>query len=174
MANIDKKTHWKKLTNPNYLGAYSLEPGKDMILTIEKVVREQVEGEGGKKEECTVAYFKEPQKPMILNKTNCKTITKVHGTPYIEDWSGKQIQLYAANVKAFGETVEALRIRNIIPKQQQKPELNPQHPKWEGAIKSLQSGNTTIEDIKRVYSLTAQNEKTLCESLKSEEAAAAR
>ena len=25
------KTHWKRLTNPDYLGAYALEDGKDMI-----------------------------------------------------------------------------------------------------------------------------------------------
>ena len=28
---------------------------------------------------------------------------------------GKKIQLYAASIKAFGETMEALRIRNIVP-----------------------------------------------------------
>ena len=29
-------THWKKFHNPDYLGSYSLDPGKDMILTIDK------------------------------------------------------------------------------------------------------------------------------------------
>lgn len=29
------KTHWKKLTNPDYLGAYSLDdPSKTIILTV--------------------------------------------------------------------------------------------------------------------------------------------
>ena len=31
------KTHWKKLTNPDYLGAYALEDGEDMIVTIKNV-----------------------------------------------------------------------------------------------------------------------------------------
>ena len=25
------KTHWKKLNNPDFLGAYALEPGEDLI-----------------------------------------------------------------------------------------------------------------------------------------------
>ena len=43
------------------------------------------------------------------------TISKVYDTPYIEDWAGKYISIYIARVKAFGETVEALRIRNRVP-----------------------------------------------------------
>jgi hypothetical protein len=53
---------------------------------------------------------------MILNKTNCKTITKVYKTPYIEDWANRKIQIYVEQVKAFGDIVEALRIKKLIPK----------------------------------------------------------
>jgi len=109
------QTHWKKLHNPDYLGAYALDPGKDIIVTIKSVQNEQVIGPDGKKEECTVARFMEPVKPMILNVTNSKIIEKMYATPYIEEWSGKKIQIYTANIKAFGETVEALRIRPKIP-----------------------------------------------------------
>lgn len=112
-----QKTHWKRLINPDYLGAYSLEPGKDMVLTIKSVVREMIIGVEGKKSEETVIHFAEPQKPMILNRTNQKTIQKVYKTPYIEDWAGKRIQLYSAEVKAFGEVVDALRIRPFPPKE---------------------------------------------------------
>ena len=89
------QTHWKKLINPDYIGAYALDPGKDLTVQISQVRREMVTGADGKKEECTVAYLKD-QKPMILNVTNCKTIEKLYG-PYIEDWAGKHITLYAAN-----------------------------------------------------------------------------
>ena len=153
------KTHWKKLTNPNYIGSYALDPGEDRIVTIEKVVREMVKGADGKSEECTVAHLK-GEKPLILNKTNCKIITKVYGTPYIEEWSGKKIKLYVAQVKAFGDTVDALRIRQEVPVQK-KPDLRPDHPKWEEAKKAVQSGNATIEQIKKHFNLTATNEKNL-------------
>ena len=111
------QTHWRRLTNPDYLGAYSLEPGKDMILTIKQIKREIVTGAEGKKEECTVAYFKENVKPMILNATNSKTIQKIYSTPYIEEWAGRKIQVFADKTKLKGELVEALRIRPFIPAQ---------------------------------------------------------
>lgn len=111
------KTHWKKLQNPDYLGAYSLDPGKDLILTIKVVKVEQVTGPDNRKEDCTVAHFVEDSKPMILNATNSKIITKLYKTPYIEEWAGKKIQIYSTEVKAFGDVVEALRIRQKIPSQ---------------------------------------------------------
>ena len=107
--------HWKKLNNPDYIGAYSLDRGKDMTLTIDYVNREIITGTGGKKEECTVLHFKEAQKPMILNRTNAKTIQKIYGTPYIEEWAGKKITLFASVTKLAGEEVECLRIRPVRP-----------------------------------------------------------
>ncbi|MBK7695511.1 MAG: hypothetical protein IPI30_14665 [Saprospiraceae bacterium] len=88
------KTHWKKLTNPNYIGAYSMPEGKDLTVEITDVKREVVKGEGGKTDECTILYLKD-SKPMILNVTNSKMISKVHNTPFIEDWIGKKITLYS-------------------------------------------------------------------------------
>lgn len=108
-------THWKKLSNPNYLGAYSIEDGKDMILTISNVRQEEVIGSDGKKEDCIVCYFSDADKPMILNATNCKQIAKLAGTPYIEKWVGLKIQVGIEKVKAFGDVVEALRVRKFAP-----------------------------------------------------------
>ncbi len=42
-----------------------------------------------------------------------------------------------------------------------KEELNPSHVKWNGAKDSLASGKVTLDQIKSVYILTAQNEKLL-------------
>ena len=110
-------THWKKLTNPDYLGAYSLKPGQDIILTIERVQVEMVTGPDGKKEECMVCHWQEQEKPMILNITNAKMIQKLLKTPYIEEWSGRRIQICVERVKAFGEIVDALRVRNFLPEE---------------------------------------------------------
>lgn len=160
------KTHWKKLTHPDYLGAYELldgsANGKELTVVIQQVKREQVVGADGKKEECTVCYL-HGQKPMILNATNQKTMTKIFKSPYIEDWSGKRMTLYVAKVKAFGDTVDALRVRDKAPELEQ---FTPSHPKWNGAITALKAGNTTIEAIKKNYTLTAENEKLLCDSSK--------
>lgn len=42
-----------------------------------------------------------------------------------------------------------------------KEELTPYHVKWQGAKDSLANGKVTMEQIKSVYILTAQNEKLL-------------
>lgn len=113
----EKMTHWKQLMNPDYLGAWALQPGEEPILTIISVTTEKVMGSDGKKEECPVMRYKGigPGK-MILNVTNCKTIEALTGTPRIEQWAGTQIQVYSEKVKAFGGVVDALRIRPFKPK----------------------------------------------------------
>ncbi len=113
--------HWKRMTNTDYLGAYSLDDGKDMILTIQSVGKELVVSANGKKEECVVARFLEDVKPMILNRTNMKMITKIHRTPYIDEWTGKRIQVYQSTTKFGGEIVECLRIRPTVP--ESEPEI---------------------------------------------------
>ena len=108
------ETHWKKLTNPNYLGSYAFAPGEEKIVTIDHVVQEDVIGAEGKSSLCIVAYL-ENEKPLILNKTNCKAISKLLGTPYIEEWAGHRITLAVQQVKAFGEDVDAVRVRPRLP-----------------------------------------------------------
>lgn len=113
--------HWKRMINTDYLGAYSLDDGKDMVLTIQSVGKELVVSTGGKKEECVVARFAEDVKPMILNRTNLKMIAKIYRTPYIDEWSGKKIQVYQDKTKFGGEIVECLRIRPTAP--EPEPEI---------------------------------------------------
>lgn len=108
-------THWKKLRNPDYLGAYALQPNEELVLTIKKAGVETILGVEGKKEDELVIHFNEDYKPMIVNATNAKTIAKVHKTPYVEEWIGKKIQIYARRIRAFGEDMDALRVRDFIP-----------------------------------------------------------
>lgn len=154
-------THWKKLTNPNYIGAYSLQPGEERTVEIISVGKEKVKGTDGKEQECIVAVLKN-EKPFILNKTNCKTLTKVYGTPFIENWKGKKIIVFSEKVKAFGDVVDALRIKPFVPI---LPELKPDSPKWNGAVDALRNGTVTIEQIEAKYKLTPANKTELLNSL---------
>lgn len=105
-------THWKKLNNPDYLGAYAFDRGEEKIATIERVDRETIVGAEGKKSEETVVHFAQHDiKPLILNSTNAKMIARVLDTPYIEEWTGGSIVLVVREVKAFGETVDAVRVK---------------------------------------------------------------
>lgn len=105
--------------NPNYLGSWDLEevPGKELTLTIEKIVDEEVVT-NGKSENCTVAHFTDKAyKPMILNVTNKKRICKLYKTKETEKLKGKAITIKTEKVKAFGDVHDALRIKPIIPTQ---------------------------------------------------------
>lgn len=156
------KTHWKKLTNPDYIGAYALAPKEERNVQIVKVVREIVTGPEGKKEECTVAHLK-GEKPFILNTTNQKTISKILDSPYIEDWAGKWITLYTSKVKAFGDTVDALRVKPVAPVVK-LPDLTPTHPNWGKVVEGLRNG-ATIEQVRTKYTLSAANEKLLKDAI---------
>ena len=121
---MSEKTHWKKFFNYDYLGAYSLDDvDGDLVVTIKSLAVEKVIGQNGKKEECLVCHFADADKPMILNRTNCKVIEKLYKSPHIQDWVGKRIQLYAKQVSAFGTETDALRVREFIPKSPEQDEL---------------------------------------------------
>ncbi len=145
------KTHWKKLFNPDYLGSYALDPDNDLIVTITGVKTEMVKNADGREEECVVLQLKD-QKPMVLNATNGKTVTKVLESPYIEDWVGQSIQLYIARVKAFGEVVEAIRVRPMRPKIE-KRKLNAEE--FEKVFAAVKSGRLTKPDAIARYSFDA-------------------
>jgi hypothetical protein len=157
------KTHWKKLFNYEYLGSYSID-GEDLVLTIASIDLEMVTGNNGKKEECTVCHFAENQKPMILNRTNCKTIEKLYKSPYKEDWIGKQIRIYSEKVSAFGTVTDALRIRPQIPTKT-LPELTPSHKAWGNVVKHISNGNP-ISDIRKKYTVSKDVENQIKQEAK--------
>jgi len=105
-------THWRKLINNKYIGAHDFKQGQELTVTIESIVTEKIKSEKGDEEPCIVARFVGAKKPMVMNKTNCKIVTKVLETAFVEDWVGKKIILYSAKVKAFGEWTEAIRVKN--------------------------------------------------------------
>lgn len=153
----EAKTHWKRLMNPDYIGAYFLPPGEDVTVTIDYVVREQITGTGGKKEECTVAHLR-GVKPFILNATNSKSIARLYGN-YIEDWAGKQITIYATTTKMGGETVECLRVRPKVAVRV-SPAITTE--RFEKALESIAAGQYTAEQLRKSFNLTtAQSDKLL-------------
>lgn len=161
---METKTHYKKLSHPLYIGAYELmlneKENKELPVKIESVKREMVTGPDGKKEECTIMTIP-PHKPMILNATNQKALTKAIGSPFIEDWSGKMVTLYVAKVRAFGETLDALRIRDVLYTPPALPVLNEKHEQWSNVKKALKDGSRTIAQIKEKFTVSAENEKLI-------------
>ncbi len=113
------KTHWREYNDTDHLGAYSLDNGAggydDIIATIKSIRKEKIAGAENKKEDVMVMYFHEAHKPMVVNATNAKTLEKRFKSAYVEDWIDKRIQIGVERVKAFGDYVDALRIRAFPP-----------------------------------------------------------
>lgn len=110
---MPEKTHWKKVvSDPNYLGEADFNEGEEKIATIARVARDEVIQTAEGKSKKAVVHFQEQLKPMILNVARSKSIEKVAGSPYFEDWTGVKIQLYIEHgIKAFGDVVSAVRVR---------------------------------------------------------------
>lgn len=115
----ESKTHWKKIvSDPNFIGEADFEPGEEKILTIASVnKRETVTTAEGKSEKAVVHWQEAGNKPMILNVARSKSIEKVAGSGYFEDWPGVSVQLYIEHgIRAFGEVVSAVRVRPFKPR----------------------------------------------------------
>lgn len=103
---------------PGYLGSWDLEdaPRRELVLTIAKIVDEEVVGNDGRKELCTVFYWQEKEfLPMIVNLTNKKTLCKLYKTTDTEKLIGKRIIVGSESVRAFGGIYDALRFRDRVP-----------------------------------------------------------
>lgn len=174
---METKTHFRKLANVDYLGAYSLYDNDgivhDLDIAITSMSKKEVIGDQGKRDMCTVAQI-QGQKPMILNSTNQKMLAKLMGSPFIENWYGRPFTIYVANIRVGGEPTECLRIRPTLPTppppQQAPPpidlpDLNPQHEKWEAAKQALADGKTTLIDIRKKYTLSEANQALLIPEL---------
>ena len=156
----DSKTHWKKVFNKDYLGSHDLDEGRDLVAVIDHIEVREVPDSTGKKGKCNVAIFTTKIKPMVLNVTNCKVIKKFAGSNYIEDWKNIPITIYTKNVQAFGEEVEALRIREKQPSME-KPELTPNHQMWDKAVEHLKKPGSTIDDITKRYKISEEHKNML-------------
>lgn len=122
------KTHWKKVvSDPNFIGEADFQEGEEKVLTIERVNQaETVQTAEGKSKKAVVHWKESGNKPMILNVARSKSIEKVAGSGYFEDWPGVQVQLYIEHgIKAFGEVVSAVRVRPFKPRIQQRAPIPP-------------------------------------------------
>ena len=131
--------------NPNYLGSWDLDelPNREITLTIAKIVDEKVVNtQTGKDTIETLCYWTDSTfKPMILNITNKKRISKLYKTKDTEKLKGKSVIIGIEKVKAFGDIYDALRIQTRIPQV-----TNAVKPKCEKCGKDINgAGNMTPE-----------------------------
>lgn len=108
--------HWKKMMDDKeMLQAHDLD-GRDVTITIEKVVGGEVVGEKNKKSKKPIAHIKGKTKKLALNVTNCRTIEMLTGTPDPGEWAGVRVTLWPTTTDFGGKTVDCIRIRPTHPK----------------------------------------------------------
>ena len=163
---MSEKTHYRKAFNSPYLSSADIvEP---TILTILNVKLEK-DSTRKTKDSFNTAYFVEkeirkgePLKPMILNAGNSRTMKKLTGSPYLDDWSSIHVTIYVdPNVRFGRDTVEGLRISTEKPRMQ-KPELMPGTPQWKNAIDAYKrDGN--LDAVKKRMTVAEGTEAVLIE-----------
>jgi len=107
--------HWKLMFPNDYISSADLN-GADQVVTIRGIQYEELKGEKGRTDNKYCVYFNETPKKLVLNKTNAKTIAKLHGKE-TDAWVGKALTLYPTTAKFGRDTVEAIRIRGNNKKQ---------------------------------------------------------
>jgi hypothetical protein len=98
-----------------YLKASDLPEDGTQPGVIQKVEIEEI---GPRKDRKPVIHFEDLDKTFVCNKTNWNTISKVAGSDDTDDWIGKTIHLYRAEVEFQGEMVESIRVKLRTTKKQ--------------------------------------------------------
>ena len=157
------KTHWKKNNDSRYISGEDLKEGlrglkPEMIVTVVKFSDADSFDQQSQQKITVTGLFlqevggKELPKPVILNNTNAKVLTAISGSPFMEDWTGKPVMLFAQADKRHGYVV---RFRKYNP-----PVLTLGTPNFEACKKAVAAGHS-IDQIKLKYSLSAEVEQAL-------------
>ena len=151
------KTHYRKVFKSDHLSSYDLEDfidkGRPLEFTIKEVIQEIGTRVAGKKIDANIVYFIEPIKPLCLNATNSKLISKIANSPFIENWKNITIELYIQKGISFGkEIMQGIRIKPEPPKA-----ITPDE------IKNIKESVHKISDLKELnlfYSKMTPKQKT--------------
>ncbi|MDA8964802.1 hypothetical protein N9H09_01325 [bacterium] len=160
--------HWKKNFDYNFLGSHDLyneekETYNQYTFTIDKAGMTKATDQSGQESQVLAVWFDQADKPMILNKTNCKNIevaTKQHDT---DKWKGQNVIVYVQKgVRAFGTTTDALRIKPFLGRLE-LPNLP--EDKLQLAAQRLKQGK--IEAVQKKFKISSDQLKQIQELAKT-------
>lgn len=119
MAEIKKladAAHWRQLVTSNWLRGADLDPNQDVVLTV-KSMEYTKPGDGIDDALLVIRWEEAGWKPYGTQTVeNLKALAAVYGTDDPNKWAaGQKLALYPKNIKAFGETAPAVRIRPTAP-----------------------------------------------------------
>ena len=105
---------WEKVIDPNFINAELIgDVGAERVVTIKDIDLAECYDEGTKAKIQKQTVFFEECKPMVLNKTNAKTLKRLFSpnSDNPADAFGHKVILKVENVKAFGKTTTGIRIK---------------------------------------------------------------
>lgn len=107
---------WEKIIDPNFISAELIgEVGAERVVTIKDIDMAECYDEGTKAKMQKQTVFFEECKPLVLNKTNAKTLKRLFSpnSDNPADAFGHRVILKVENVKAFGKIVTGIRIKEF-------------------------------------------------------------
>lgn len=96
-----------------YLKAMDVEGDKTLVIA--SVEMHEFKTREGSDEIKPLVTFQGQEKGLILNKTNTKLIERALKSDDTDDWVGKPITLYSAEVEFGGDIVDSIRVRSKAP-----------------------------------------------------------
>ena len=107
---------WEKIIDPNFINAELIgDIGAEKVVTIKDIDMAECYDEGTKQKLQKQTVFFEECKPMVLNKTNAKTLKRLF-SPNSDDPRnafGHRVILKVEEVKAFGKKTTGIRIKEF-------------------------------------------------------------
>ena len=158
------KTPWKKNLDSNFISGEDLISGikglsAEMIVILDKFNdSETFDQKKQNKQIVTGLFFKTLDnnpvyKPAILNKTNAKFLEKECGSPFMENWIGKTVIMFAQKDSRHGHVVRF--------KTYHLPLLVLGSDNFNNCKKAYDKDPKNLAIIKRKYNVTAEVESAL-------------
>ena len=141
---MENKTHWKKNIDSRYISGEDLISGlrglkPEMVVIIERFTDSETFDQSTQAKLTKTGFFLRElngqmlHKPLILNSTNAKYCEKEFKTPFMEEWIGKPIVLYAMPDKRFGHVA---RFKKYYPQAHKAPE--PVQPNFDEVVLQIE------------------------------------
>ena len=107
---------WEKIIDPNFINAELIgDVGTERVVTIKDIDMAECYDDQSKAKVQKQTVFFEECKPMVLNKTNAKTLKKLFSpnSDNPADSFGHKVILRVESVKAFGKVTTGIRIHEF-------------------------------------------------------------
>ena len=163
-----KGTNYRNVYKSDHLGAVDLEDliesGKDLIFTIKHVKQELNTKVAGKRIDANIAYFVEDIKPLVLNATNARIISRFAKSTHVEKWNNITIELYIDhNVNFKGSIVDGVRVKLQQPTEKKSHLKRINKVTFDKLITALSKGTYTEEEARKIYVFSEDQEKVIDE-----------